>query len=852
MRKRKFQRFLSPAIALGFGLLWLLSIAVLWNDWQAKKQLIEHKLHDDAEAAMQSKADHIERILQQIYYITRTISLIPAIRSVTPGNRESDSENVVEQGRFSAADYDTVQQLYNQIATSVDLSEIYIVYDGFDPERGQVPFMMFDHVIVDNFQKIAASLKDQDHDENDIPEESEEEEYQDYVRQLNYLRQHYYSMPGDSLDNILPINSGLLRTCDNTQYISKKHGDVNHAYGFTLSVPIYDLKNYQFKGLVTGILRKNVIEATLIGWPVLPVTENDRQILNSTPNLDLNSEPVNFLLEEQTHGIRISDSRNSNFDTMRKNAVYHVQTKLGIPGSSLWVLHNYVPSAALNAAMKAARIDAIIQISILSLVLFLLWLAVNAVLKAQFRNATKLRKLAEIDSLTGLPNRRMIGRYMTNILNETADGNYSAAIMIDLDDFKHVNDSLGHEAGDRMLIEVSHRFTRVLREDDHVLMMSNLAQSGAMNPIRSKVKSAVGRLGGDEFLVILGNLPGADVAGKVAARLLASSNEPLDIGMEKIYSRISIGIAVYPDDGEDMATLLRSADIAVYEAKRRGRGQIVKFSPELNKDAIRLLQLKAALHEALVKDQFYLLYQPKMHLETGKINATEALIRWQHPEHGLVTPSEFIPILERTGLIVEVGRWILQTACLQFRAWKDMGLPLEHISVNISQKQLEQPDFAQMVAAIIANTAMVSDSLVLEVTESCFMENPELVIKTLVEIRCQGIKVAIDDFGTGYSSLSYLRKMPLDIVKIDRSFVNEINTRKGVAICKTLITLFNRLELKVVAEGIETRAQLLNLQDADWIQGFYISKPLLPDEFVDKVRDFSWRAEPENSALFQE
>ena len=841
--KRKLQRYYFPVIAVGFILLWLLSSVLLWSNWNAEQQHNRNTLRHDAEVALHSKATEIEGILQQIYQAARTISLLPGVRSTTPSNRNADSEDIVSMGLMSSANYDTVQQLYNHIASSVALSEIYIVYDGFDPQRGQVPFLMFDQVIVDKFANLTASLHG--HDESDFPEEDETEEYEDYVRQLDYLREHSFLMPMESIDSIISINSGMLRTCDNTQFLSKTHGHVRHTYGFTLSVPIYGLEDHQFKGLVTAVLRTNVLEAALLGWPVLPVTENDRILLSNMRGIDLNAPPLNFLLEEQTNGIQITDSRNVNFSAMQQSAAYHFQAKLALPGHGNWLLHNYVPQASIDATFTASFTHFMFQLSALSLVLFLLWLAVNSVLKIQKNNAAQLQKLADIDPLTGLPNRRMIGMFLNTVLQATKTDQHFAVIMIDLDDFKQVNDSMGHEAGDRMLIEIGHRFSLVLRNEDPVLLMSDadtLKKSSLENKTAKtlmKDNNVVGRLGGDEFLVILSNLSSEDITNIVVSRLRTSLLEPIEIGVEKIYARASIGIAIYPNHGEHAATLMRNADIALYEAKRRGHGQTVTFEPALNEDAMRRLKMMAGLHEALAANEFFLLYQPEFHIATGKINAAEALLRWSHPEFGLVMPYEFIPMLERSGLIIDVGRWVLHTACLQLKAWQESGLEMQGMSVNISTKQLAQLDFADTVEKIIIETGIKPQHLMLEVTESSFMDEPELAFKTLSQLRSLGVLIAIDDFGTGFSSLSYLQKIPLDILKIDRSFVIETNTESGRAICDMLIILAQRLGLNVVAEGIETKTQLQCLQKADWIQGYFIARPLPPEEFVKIQQEFS-------------
>jgi predicted signal transduction protein with EAL and GGDEF domain len=821
-----------PVIGSGFILIWLLAATIFWYNWRVEQPNILGQLRLDGETALERKTHEIEGVLQQTYQMIRTISLLPGVRSASPINRNSDAEDIVALGGMTSEDYATVQRLYNHIASLVAVSEIYIVYDGFNPDLGQVPYVMFDHIITDQF---ASQTSNQPEIASaDVPLEDESAEYREYVRQLGHFRQISPTMPDNSLDNILPINSGILRTCDNSQYHSVSSGDVRHTQGFTISVPIYDLQTLRFKGLVTAVLRKDVIEAALIGWPVLPVTDADRERLSSLRGIDLDSPPVNFILEEQSTGIRISDSRHHDWDSLQSSAAHHFQSKLALPGQGQWVLHNYVLNAAVDNASAASRNKFFLHIGTISLLLWLLWLAVKTLLRWQRQTASQLRQFADIDTLTGLPNRRMIGMYLNAILGATRPDHYFAVVMIDLDDFKQVNDSLGHEAGDRMLIEIADRFNRVLRDDDHLFGdFSRAIDEDETDLTLSSGERVMGRLGGDEFLIVLGQMPERSIAHAVAERLLASLADPIEIGPERIYARVSIGISVYPDDGADAAVLMRNADIALYEAKRRGRDQSVIFEPELNADAKRRLKMVAALNEALQLEQFFLLYQPELHMATGRVKAAEGLLRWQHPDFGLVMPLEFIPLLERSGLIIDVGHWVLKTACQQLALWEKSGLSLQTISVNISPKQLLRENFVDMVKGTLVEAGISAERLVLEVTESIFIDNAEFAIHTLNQVRELGVHVAIDDFGTGYSSLSYLRKIPLDILKIDRSFVVETKTENGQAICDMLIELSSRLGLEVVAEGIEEQQQLSALGGVDWIQGFLIASPLDPEAFRD-------------------
>jgi diguanylate cyclase (GGDEF)-like protein/PAS domain S-box-containing protein len=420
----------------------------------------------------------------------------------------------------------------------------------------------------------------------------------------------------------------------------------------------------------------------------------------------------------------------------------------------------------------------------------------------------RLQTLAHYDSLTRLPNRTLFyDRLQQTILHARREKRLAAVIFVDLDHFKHVNDTLGHAAGDRLLLQVARRLQDAIRSED-----------------------TVGRLGGDEFAVILTNLAQAADAGVVAQKLMNALHEPFPIETREVFVTASAGVTLYPDDGEDADVLLKNADVAMYRAKELGRNAYQFFKAEMNARALERMSMEGHLRRALDRGEFRLHYQPKVDLASGEVTGLEVLLRWQHPESGLVQPARFVPILEENGLIVPVGEWVLQEACRQVAAWGAQGeFPIVPVAVNLSGRQLQSRDIGRSLQRIIA-AADVTPSLVeLEITETVLMRDPERSGGILRSLRDFGVRLSVDDFGTGYSSLNYLKSFPLDALKIDRSFVRDIISDPDDAmITRAVISMAHSLRLKVVAEGVETPAQLAVLAAAgcDEMQGFHFSKPL--------------------------
>jgi diguanylate cyclase (GGDEF)-like protein/PAS domain S-box-containing protein len=417
------------------------------------------------------------------------------------------------------------------------------------------------------------------------------------------------------------------------------------------------------------------------------------------------------------------------------------------------------------------------------------------------------------DPLTKLPNRVLFMDRLDHALaRATRRATAIAVIFLDLDDFKVVNDSLGHKAGDQLLVTLGERLRSCLRAGD-----------------------TASRLGGDEFTVLLEDIPDSEDAVIVAARIAEQLQDPFDLDGHEVFITTSIGIAIStsPQDGAD--DLLRNADVALYEAKAKGKGGYALFDPSMNHRAWERLQMESDLRRAIEREEFRVYYQPLVELGTGKISGVEALVRWEHPQRGLLTPSHFIPLAEETGLVVPIGQWVLEEACRQVRMWQPQYLtdPPLALSVNLSAKQFQHPELVEDVYLTLKETGLAPRHLKLEITESVAMENSDLTVATLWKLKDLGIHLAIDDFGTGYSTLSYLKHCPADTLKIDRSFVDGLGrTQEDTAIVRAVIAFAKALNLSVTAEGIETAEQLNRLQalGCDQGQGYYFAKPLSVEE----------------------
>jgi diguanylate cyclase (GGDEF)-like protein/PAS domain S-box-containing protein len=424
---------------------------------------------------------------------------------------------------------------------------------------------------------------------------------------------------------------------------------------------------------------------------------------------------------------------------------------------------------------------------------------------------------AQYDLVTNLPNRLLLNDRITQAISlARRQSRPTAVLFLDLDRFKYINDSLGHFTGDKLLQSVSRRLLTSVRASD-----------------------TVSRQGGDEFVILLSEITHPEHAATSARKILHSLNASHSIGGQDLHIDGSIGISIYPEDGEDAETLIKNADTAMYHAKESGRNNFQFFTAEMNLKAVERQSLEGSLRRALEREEFLLHYQPKVDLVTGEITGVEALIRWLQPERGLVPPSQFVPVAEDCGLIVQIGHWVLREACRQARAWQDAGLHFKRISVNVSAAEFRDKGFVEGVRAILSETGLKAHYLDLELTEGVLMEDAESTATVLRELKTMGVHLAVDDFGTGYSSLSYLQQFPIDVLKIDQSFVHRITADSDDSpLVSAIIDMGKNLKKRVIAEGIETQEQLAFLQAHHCAegQGYLFSRPLAAAQFANLLQ----------------
>jgi len=450
-------------------------------------------------------------------------------------------------------------------------------------------------------------------------------------------------------------------------------------------------------------------------------------------------------------------------------------------------------------------------------------------LGSKWRAERRIVRLAYFDTLTGLPNREQSHNRLVGALQAAKEKSGNLAVLyLDLDNFKRVNDTLGHAVGDELLCVVADRLRGSLRYGSDSVAGSNSTRVGD-----------IARLGGDEFMVLLPNLRTTVDAGAVAERLILALREPMQLASNSLVVTPSVGIAIYPQDGTDAETLLRNADLAMYFAKRRSPGTFAYFDVSMNATALHRFTIEEQLRGALERNEFSLQYQPQFDVRTGSVSGVEALLRWTNTELGAVSPVEFIPVAEETGLILAIGKWALRTACQQAQAWRTEGLPVQRMAVNVSGRQFALAEYPNEVAEILKETGLPPAVLELEITESVVMADEAWAEKAINQLKALGISLAIDDFGTGYSSFGRLRHFAVDRLKIDRSFVTSITEGSDDrAIAAAIIAMSRSLRINVTAEGVENFPQLTFLQEQDCqdAQGFLLSRPLQADAARELLR----------------
>jgi diguanylate cyclase (GGDEF)-like protein len=484
--------------------------------------------------------------------------------------------------------------------------------------------------------------------------------------------------------------------------------------------------------------------------------------------------------------------------------------------SYLW--WGYVPSEVLRIGAGDALLVPLVVVAIT--IIFVSRISkLEQELESRKEAEEKIRVLAYYDSLTDLPNRTFFTELLRLAIAYARRHKLTMALLfIDLDNFKRVNDTLGHDMGDKLLLAAKDRLLASIRDSDYIARLDE-----------DEMTDVVSRMGGDEFILLLHNIAHVQDAGKVALRILQDLSGPFHLNGREVFITASIGISLYPTDAENGNDMLKNADVAMYHAKSAGRNAYQFYSKSMTDAALEHMTLENKLRKALESKEFLLYYQPKQSLSGGKIIGLEALLRWRPDDGDILLPTKFIPLAEETGLIIPIGEWVLSTACLQNKAWHEAGYGPIVVSVNLSNRQFDQKDLIEVVTRALRNADLNPRYLELEITESAVMQDPEEAIATLHKLRDLGIQISIDDFGTGYSSLNYLRRLPLDSLKIDRSFVTNLSTNPSdAAVVKAIIVLAHSLDLKVVAEGVETEQQLAFLRElgCDEIQGYLLSRPL--------------------------
>jgi predicted signal transduction protein with EAL and GGDEF domain len=454
----------------------------------------------------------------------------------------------------------------------------------------------------------------------------------------------------------------------------------------------------------------------------------------------------------------------------------------------------------------------------------------------------QIRALAYEDGLTGLPNRRLFNEHLVKVLARSRrKGAEFALLFVDIDNFKLINDTIGHQAADEVLRQLASSLNTLIRTDDMLgLYHDDDIDSTATISIEPVSDAVLSRLGGDEFVVLLPDTRDRFAAGTVARRILAHLEQPITVEGQEVFVTASIGISTYPEDGLSSEILIRNADTAMYHAKQQGKAAFQYYSAAMNAASVERLTLETGLRRALEDGSLKLHYQPQVEVRTGRIIGAEAMLRWEHPQRGYISPGSFIPIAEASGLIVPIGEWVIERACAQAAEWRKAGLPRIPIAVNVSGVQFQRQDLAAVVGAKLAAFGLDASALHIEITETAIVAARERAIALLTELRQLGVRLALDDFGTGYSSLSYLKSFPIDTVKIDRSFVAEMLTDHTTAsIVEAIVSMTRILGLSVIAEGVEDQAQFAFLQriGCDAVQGFYVSAAVPADQFAQMLDD---------------
>ena len=726
---------------------------------------------ENSDEETQTRLKQIEQLFEHVYEDLRTLASLPSVRTI-----DRHGVSLVGDSR------ETFQQIYNNLANAVAISEVYVIPGDFDPERidpvtgkPEEPIVMFDELIVDAAERVEERLRDKL--VADAHEEIEIHEYREFAKQVKYLRERYPRRESISGMNVPMIGSKSLITCDNTFYIhSGKDAD---RMGILLSVPFFG-PDGAFRGVVAAIVLDRALAAAL--------PKTNAVLHHSAHAYSLETDMTETEASRPHFAAGLPDP------SLFYSANYEVGSKDPRGPWKVWVARpnaDFSESAEAKAA-RSFKSTGLTVIAALALAAGAFWGRFRGEKIAAQRQARELEEkvasrtkeiaqLALTDTLTGLPNRAMMTAHLDQLEKRLPELSSYAVICVDLDGFKAINDTFGHQAGDTYLATLAARMREVVNE-----------------------RGTAARWGGDEFIITLEGSEATIRAEEIAREVLDAMAAPLMIGGQTFMPSASSGIAQAPRDGTAPDEVLSRADLALYAAKVEKRGGALRFEPSMEEKAGERRLLEIDLRQAIDKRQFVVNFQPIVGVRSGGLAGFEALLRWQHPTRGLVPPDEFIPIAEDTGLIIEIGHFVLEEACRAATRWPDRL----KIAVNLSPVQVRQESLPLQVASILSATGLRPDRLELELTENVLLDASPEILACITTMHRLGVRFALDDFGTGYCSLAYLQTFSFDRIKIDRSFIANLSSRPAcLAIIRAVTQLAADLGIQTTAEGVETQEQ---------------------------------------------